>query len=98
MYCSMKQPVSIIYTDHRPYSRPVSRPYFQCSAGPRLCRGTTMAEMPVALWLLILMCFPLIIVATSSLRFGFFWNAAREAAMQAAKCQTFQNDSVIGIS
>jgi hypothetical protein len=57
-----------------------------------------MAEMPVALWLLVLMCFPLIIVATSSLRFGFFWNAARESAMQAAKCQTFQTDSAVGIS
>jgi hypothetical protein len=57
-----------------------------------------MAEMPAALWLLILMAFPLIIVATSSLRFGFFWNACREAAMQAAKCQTFQNNSSVGIS
>ena len=65
---------------------------------PRGRRGTTMAEMPAALWLLILMCFPMIIVATSSLRFGFFWNAAREAAMQAAKCQTFQNNSAVGIS
>lgn len=61
-------------------------------------RGTTMAEMPAALWLLILMAFPLIIVATSALRFGFFWNACREAAMQAAKCQTFQTDSPLGIS
>jgi hypothetical protein len=69
-----------------------------CKHYPRCRRGTTMAEMPVALWLLILICFPLLIVATSSLRFGFFWNAAREAAMQAAKCQTFQNDSTVGIS
>jgi hypothetical protein len=61
-------------------------------------RGTTMAEMPAALWLLILMAFPLIIVATSAMRFGFFWNACREAAMQAAKCQTFQTDSAVGIS
>ncbi|MBS1994242.1 MAG: hypothetical protein JSS83_27210 [Cyanobacteria bacterium SZAS LIN-3] len=65
---------------------------------PRRQRGTTMSEMPVALWLIVLMCFPLLIVATSSLRFGFFWNAARETAMQAAKCQTFQNDSSVGIS
>jgi len=64
----------------------------------RYQRGTTMAEMPAALWLLILMAFPLIIVATSSLRFGFFWNACREAAAQAAKCQTFQNNSSVGIS
>jgi len=64
----------------------------------RARRGTTMAEMPAALWLLIFMAFPLIIVATSALRFGFFWNACRESAMQAAKCQTFQNDSAVGIS
>lgn len=61
-------------------------------------RGTSLAEMPVALWLIIIMCFPVLIVATATLRFGFFWNAAREAAMQAAKCQTFQNDSAVGIS
>jgi hypothetical protein len=72
--------------------------YAGCESKSRLQSGTTIAEMPAALWLLILMCFPLIIVATSSLRFGFFWNAAREAAMQAAKCQTFQTDSTVGIS
>jgi len=32
------------------------------------------------------------------MRFGFLWNAAREAALQAAQCQTFQNDSSIGVS
>jgi len=57
-----------------------------------------MAEMPVALWIMILMCFPLLVIATSSLRFGFFWNACREAAQQAAKCQTFQVDSSAGPS
>ncbi len=60
--------------------------------------GTTMAEMPVALWLIILMCFSLLVLATETLRFGFFWNACREAAQQAAKCQTFQNDSSTGPS
>ncbi|MBU6454776.1 MAG: hypothetical protein KGS72_23615 [Cyanobacteria bacterium REEB67] len=60
--------------------------------------ATTMAEMPVALWLLILMIFPVLIIAVSSIRFGFFWNAVRETAMMAAKCQTFQNDSAVGIS
>jgi len=60
--------------------------------------GTTIAEMPVALWLIIVMCFPMLILATSSIRFAFFWNAAREAAMQASKCATFQNDSSVGIS
>jgi len=57
-----------------------------------------MAEMPVALWIMILMVFPLLIFATESLRFGFFWNACREAAQQAAKCQTFQVDSSSGPS
>jgi hypothetical protein len=61
-------------------------------------RGTTIAEMPAALWLLILMAFPMIIVATSALRFGFFWNACRESAMQAAKCQTFLTSTSVGPS
>lgn len=61
-------------------------------------RGTSIAEMPVALWLIVIMCFPMIIVATATMRFGFLWNAAREAAMQASKCQTFQNDTAVGIS
>jgi hypothetical protein len=61
-------------------------------------QGTTLAEMPLALWLIVIMCFVLLIIATESLRFGFFWNACRESAMQAAKCQTFQVDSMIGPS
>lgn len=60
--------------------------------------GTTIAEMPVALWLIIVMCFPMLVLATSSIRFAFFWNAAREAATQASKCPTFQNDTSVGIS
>ena len=33
-----------------------------------------------------------------TLRFGFFWNAAREAALQASQCQTFQSDTSAGPS
>jgi hypothetical protein len=44
------------------------------------------------------MCFSLLILATEALRFGFFWNACREAAMQASKCQTFQTDTALGSS
>jgi hypothetical protein len=54
--------------------------------------------MPVALWIIVMMCFSLLILATETVRFGFFWNASREAAQQAAKCQTFQTDSVVGPS
>jgi len=58
--------------------------------------GTTLAEMPLALWIIVMMCFSLLIMATETVRFGFFWNASREAAQQAAKCQTFQTDSAVG--
>jgi hypothetical protein len=61
-------------------------------------RGTTLAEMPVALWMIIIMCFAMLLLATETLRFGFFWNACREAAQQAAKCTTFQADTAIGPS
>lgn len=57
-----------------------------------------MAEMPVALWLIILMCFPMLMLATTTLRFGFFWNACREAAQRAASCPTFLNDTGLGVS
>lgn len=60
--------------------------------------GTSMVEMPIALWIMVLLCFPLLILATEALRFGFFWNACREAAQQAAKCQTFQVNSSTGPS
>src|SRR5579885_971515 len=60
--------------------------------------GTTIAEMPVALWIILIMCFCLLIAATEMIRFGFFWNACREAAQRAAQCQTFQTDSSVGLS
>ena len=60
--------------------------------------GTTAAELPVALWLIIAISFPLLILATTSLRFALFWNASREAAQRAASCQTVQFDSPVGPS
>lgn len=64
----------------------------------RRLSGTTMAEMPVALWLIILMCFPMLMLATTTLRYGFFWNACREAAQRASACQTFLVDTPQGQS
>jgi hypothetical protein len=50
-----------------------------------------MAEMPLAIWLLVMcIAFPLIILVTMSIRYGLFWNAAREAVKQAVQCQTYQ--------
>jgi hypothetical protein len=60
--------------------------------------GTTLAEMPLALWIVIMMCFSLLILATETLRFGFFWNACREAALHAAQCPTFVYDTSLGKS
>ncbi|MDR3612305.1 MAG: hypothetical protein P4L53_01990 [Candidatus Obscuribacterales bacterium] len=64
----------------------------------RLASGTTLAEMPLALWIIIMLCFSLLILATETIRFGFFWNACREAALHAAQCQTFVVDSAVGKS
>lgn len=61
-------------------------------------RGTSIVELPLALWIIVLMCFCTLVLATELLRFGFFWNACRESAMQASKCPTFQTDSSIGPS
>jgi hypothetical protein len=65
---------------------------------PRRERGTTIVELPLALWIIVLLLFSMLVLATELLRFGFFWNACREAAKQAAQCQTFQTDSSIGPS
>ena len=49
-----------------------------------------MAEMPLALWILILgIAFPLIIMIMMTVKFGLFWNAARDACKQAVQAQTF---------
>lgn len=55
--------------------------------------GNSMIELPLALWIiLVCLALPLIMLATMAIRYGFFWNAAREAAQNAAKCQTFLVD------
>lgn len=61
-------------------------------------RGTTISEMPLALWIIILLCFSLLILASITIRFGFFWNACRQAAQSGAKCQTFATTTSLGPS
>lgn len=52
-----------------------------------------MVELPLALWIIIVcLALPLMMLATLAIRWGFFWNAARESAQNAAKCQTFLAD------
>jgi hypothetical protein len=52
-----------------------------------------MTEMPMALWVMVVcIAFPMIVMVTLSIRFGLFWNAAREAVKQAAQCQTYEVD------
>lgn len=58
----------------------------------RFPNGTTIAEAPLALWIIILsMAFPLLILVMTSVKYGFFWNAARDACKQASQAQTFEN-------
>ena len=53
-------------------------------------RGTTIAELPLALWIIFVgIGFPLFILATITLRFALFYQAARESALQASQSQTF---------
>lgn len=53
--------------------------------------GTTIAEAPLALWIIILgMAFPLLILVMTSVKYGLFWNAARDACKQACQAQTFE--------
>jgi len=69
-----------------------------CSLSRRR-RGTTLAEMPLALWIIVVgICFPLLMLAIITVRYGFFWNACRQAAQQASKCPTFENNSSQGPS
>ncbi|HEY9731032.1 MAG TPA: hypothetical protein V6C89_03920 [Drouetiella sp.] len=76
-----------------------NRPSSQRNHHRRSDGGTTLAEMPLALWIIIVgICFPILMLAIMTVRYGFFWNACRQAAQQAAKCPTFQNDSSQGKS
>lgn len=57
----------------------------------RTHRGTMIAEFAPTLWLMFFaFVFPLIAIATIGVRFGFFLNAARLAAMSACQCKSFQ--------
>ncbi|MBX9571194.1 MAG: hypothetical protein K2X77_20020 [Candidatus Obscuribacterales bacterium] len=55
--------------------------------------GTAIAEAPVAIWFAILaLFFPLLCLATITLRYAFMVTAAHEAAYQAAVSKTFSTD------
>jgi len=55
--------------------------------------ATTMAELPLGLWIVFVgIGFPLFILATLSVRFALFWQAAREASQAACQAQTFYNN------
>jgi hypothetical protein len=55
--------------------------------------GTTIAELPLGLWIVFIgIGFPLFILATLTVRFALFWEAAREAAQAACQAQTFYNN------
>ncbi len=61
--------------------------------------GSTIAEAPLALWIVIMaMAFPLLILVMTSLKYAFFWNAARDACKQACSAQTFENPPPSGQS
>ena len=52
--------------------------------------GSVLAEMPVALWILFVgIGLPLIVAITIALRYGLFWQAARQAAQSCCQAQTF---------
>ncbi|MDZ4838343.1 MAG: hypothetical protein SGJ27_31560 [Candidatus Melainabacteria bacterium] len=59
--------------------------------------GTTIAEAPLALWIIIMaMAFPLLILVMTSVKYGLFWNAARDACKQACQAQTFEQSGPTG--
>jgi hypothetical protein len=50
-----------------------------------------MAEAPAAIWIVFVgIGLPLIILASLALRFGLFWEAAKQAAQVSCQAQTFQ--------
>ncbi|MBX9724761.1 MAG: hypothetical protein K2X81_25370 [Candidatus Obscuribacterales bacterium] len=55
--------------------------------------GYSMAELPLALWVTFMfLFFPLVCLATCTLRFAFLMTAAHEAAYQAALSKTYSTD------
>ena len=52
--------------------------------------GTTLAELPVGLWIVFLgFCFPLFVLVSTVIRFALFWEAAREATDAACQAQYY---------
>jgi hypothetical protein len=63
------------------------------SGSKRRRRGTTIAELPLGLWMVFVgIGFPVFILATLTARFALFWEAAREAAQAACQARTFYNN------
>ncbi len=65
-----------------------------CSPRPgrRTSSGTSMAELPAAMWLLfVALLFPLMILAITSIRASFMGVCAKDAAHAASKAKVFQN-------
>src|SRR5258708_27980380 len=57
--------------------------------------GTTIAEVPLGLWIIFVgIGFPLFILASLTIRFALFYEAAREAAQSASQAQTYFLDAV----
>ena len=62
--------------------------------GAKGAKGASIIEIaPVLFVLLLMLTFPLINLATSSLRYTFLVTASRDAADAASKSKTFQDDS-----
>src|SRR5271170_3060601 len=60
-----------------------------------LPHGTTIAELPLGLWIIFVgIGFPLFILASLTIRFALFYEAAREAAQSASQAQTYFLDAV----
>ncbi len=61
---------------------------------PRYPRGSFIVDLPSTLWvLLILITFPLLDLATVSLRYTFLVASARDAAHEAARAKSFLSNS-----
>lgn len=55
--------------------------------------GLTLTEMPAALWVIFVgFCFPLLCLSLMTIRFGFLWEAAREAADVACQAQYYADN------
>ncbi|HEY9871621.1 MAG TPA: hypothetical protein V6D08_20865 [Candidatus Obscuribacterales bacterium] len=63
----------------------------------RKSRGAYMAELPVVLWLLLIcVAFPLLILATVTVRISLLGAVAKDAAHAASKAETFESPGESG--